>query len=307
MNEPRQFRPRRSALYMPGSNERALEKARSLDVDVLIFDLEDAVAPDAKSRARDLVAAAVAGGGYGSREVVVRVNSLDSEWGAEDLKMVAASRPDAALLPKVSSAQDLVAAARALEGALEKDARSEDSDHFVRLWAMMETPLAMLNAQEIAASRTSGSLLSCPQLSCLVMGTNDLAKETGARLSPGRAPMTPWLMTCVAAARAYGLDVIDGVYNDFQDLEGFGEECRQAASMGFDGKTLIHPKQVEICNEAFSPSAEEVRFARLACEAFDLPENAEKGVVRIEGRMVERLHAEMGRRVLSIAEAMAAR
>jgi citrate lyase subunit beta / citryl-CoA lyase len=284
-------RPRRSVLYMPGSNARALEKARELPADGLILDLEDAVAPEAKAQARRAIVAALKNG-FSDREVMVRINGLDTRWWVEDLDAVAPARPDAVLVPKISNSsqlQDL--AARIVDMG---------TDPKVRVWAMMETPLAMLNAGEIAA----GALDSETRLSGFVMGTNDLAKDTRARLVPGRAPMLPWLMNCVAAARAYGLDILDGVYNDLGNADGFVAECRQANELGFDGKTLIHPRQIEPCNEAFSPTAEEVATARKMIAAFELPENRDKGVVQIDGRMVERLHAEMARRTVAIADAI---
>jgi citrate lyase subunit beta/citryl-CoA lyase len=284
-------RPRRSVLYMPGSNPRALEKARELAADVLILDLEDAVAPEAKLQARDAVVKAIQQG-FGDREVLVRINGLDTRWWVEDIDAAASARPDAVLVPKVSSPRQLQdLAARLVDMG---------TDPHVRVWAMMETPLAMLNVGDIAAA----ALDSETRLAGFVMGTNDLAKDTRARLVPGRAPMLPWLMNCLAAARAYGLDILDGVYNDIGDAAGFAAECRQARDLGFDGKTLIHPRQIEPCNEAFSPTAEEVDAARKIIAAFDLPENENKGVLQIEGRMVERLHAEMARRVVAIADAI---
>jgi len=286
-------RPRRSVLYMPGSNARAMEKARELPADAVILDLEDAVAPDAKGKARELIGEALRKGGFGAREVLVRINGLDTAWWLDDLGLAAAG-PDAVLVPKVSTPEQLRQVAKHLVGV-----RAEAK---VRIWAMMETPLAMLNARDIAAA----ALDPDTRLAGFVMGTNDLAKETRARIVPGRAPMLPWLMTCVAAARAYGLDILDGVYNDLGNAEGFAAECREARDLGFDGKTLIHPQQIAPCNEAFAPTAEEVAWARKVIAAFDLPENAAKGVIQIEGRMVERLHAEMARRVVSIADAIAA-
>jgi citrate lyase subunit beta / citryl-CoA lyase len=286
-------RPRRSVLYMPGSNARALEKARDLPADGLILDLEDAVAPDAKAQAREAIVKALTGGCFGAREVLVRINGLDTRWWVEDLNAVIAAKPDAVLLPKVSEPGQLQDVAERLVDL--------GADPRTRIWAMMETPLAMLNAGAIAAA----ALDSETRLAGFVMGTNDLAKDTRAGLVPGRAPMLPWLMTCVAAARAYGLDILDGVYNDLGNAEGFAEECRQARDLGFDGKTLIHPRQIEPCNVAFSPSPEEVETARKMLAAFDLPENANKGVIQIDGRMVERLHAEMARRTVAIADAIA--
>jgi len=285
-------RPRRSVLYMPGSNARALEKARALPVDAVILDLEDAVAPDAKATARELIVQALQNGGFGNREVLVRINGLDTAWWRDDLA-VAAARPDALLVPKVSTPEQLREVAKHLVGV-----RAEAN---VRIWAMIETPLAMLNAREIAAA----ALDPQTRLAGFVMGTNDLAKDTRARIVPGRAPMLPWLMTCVAAARAYGLDILDGVYNELGNAEGFAAECVQARDLGFDGKTLIHPQQIAPCNEAFSPAPDEVAWARKIIAAFDLPENANKGVIQIDGRMVERLHAGMARRTVAIADAIA--
>jgi citrate lyase subunit beta/citryl-CoA lyase len=288
------IRPRRSVLYMPGSNARAIEKARTLPADAVILDLEDSVAPDAKAAARAQVADAVAAGGFGAREVVVRINGLDTEWWIEDLNAAAKAKPDAVLVPKVSSAQNLEDVADRLVDI--------GADHKIRIWAMMETPLAMLNAREIAAAATDVET----RLAAFVMGTNDLAKDTRARITPGRAPMLPWLMNCVAAARTYGVDILDGVYNDLGNAEGFARECAEARDMGFDGKTLIHPNQIGPCNAAFSPGADEVAQARKIIAAFDLPENEHKGVVQLDGRMVERLHADMARRTVAIAEAIAA-
>jgi citrate lyase subunit beta / citryl-CoA lyase len=287
-------RPRRSVLYMPGSNARALEKARTLPADALILDLEDAVAPEAKEIARRQVAEAVKGGGFGRREVIARVNALDTPWGEADIKAVAAAGPDAVLVPKVSSPAHIARAANALAAA--------GAPERTRLWAMMETPLAMLTAQAIASAAAD----PLNRLACFVMGTNDLAKETRARLVPGRAPMLPWLQTCLAAARAYQLDIIDGVYNALSDEAGFAAECEQGRDLGFDGKTLIHPGQIATANRLFAPSEEEVARARSVIAAFALPENRDKGAIQIDGRMAERLHAEMGRRTVAIAEAIAA-
>lgn len=279
---------------MPGSNARALEKAKTLPADCLIFDLEDAVAPDAKATARRQVADAVTARGFGSREVIVRINGLDTQWGAHDLADAVRARPDAILVPKVSTAAQLIAIGRHLTDL--------HADQTIRVWAMMETPLAMLNAAAIAAARNAGT-----RLAAFVMGTNDLAKETRAQIIPGRAPMLPWLMTCVAAARAHAIDILDGVYNNLADMDGFGRECQQACEMGFDGKTLIHPNQIAPCNAAFSPSEEEVAQARKIIAAFALPDNRDKGVVQIDGRMVERMHADMAQRTVAIAEAIQAR
>ncbi|MTI44048.1 citrate lyase subunit beta/citryl-CoA lyase [Roseibium hamelinense] len=288
-------KPRRSALYMPGSNARALEKAKTLDVDCLILDLEDAVAPDSKAKAREQIVSAVTEGGYGDREVIIRVNGADTPWGQEDLEAAVHANPDALLVPKVNSAADLEQVAQRLNVL--------GASPSLKVWAMMETPHAILNAAEIGACGHDARV----RLSCFVMGTNDLAKETRAALAPGRAVMMPWLMTCVAAARSGGIDVLDGVYNAFNDLEGFEAECRQGVEMGMDGKTLVHPKQIEACHRTFSPSESEVLWARKINDIFDQPENADKGAIQVDGKMVERLHADMGKRVIAIADLIAAR
>ena len=289
------IRPRRSVLYMPGSNARAIEKARTLPADVVILDLEDSVAPDAKIAARRQVTDAVSAGAFGAREVIVRINGLDTQWWLDDLNAVGKAKPDAVLVPKVSSPNHLEDVAERLVDI--------SADQKIRVWAMMETPLAMLNARDIAAAASDVET----RLAAFVMGTNDLAKETRAKIAPGRAAMLPWLMNCVAAARAFGLDILDGVYNDLSDTEGFARECAEGRDMGFDGKTLIHPNQISPCNAAFSPSAEELSQAKKIIAAFDLPENRDKGVVQLDGRMVERLHADMARRTVAIAQAIEAR
>jgi citrate lyase subunit beta/citryl-CoA lyase len=287
------IRPRRSVLYMPGSNARALEKARTLPADGVILDLEDSVAPEAKEAARQQVVDAVKTGGFGRRECIIRINGVDTPWHADDLTAAAHAAPDAILVPKVSNPDTLELIGRRL--------LDMGTGHKTRVWAMIETPLAIFNILAIAAeARDSES-----RLSGLVMGTNDLAKDTRARLVPGRAPMLAWLSTCVAAARIHGVDILDGVYNDIGNADGFAKECQQGVELGFDGKTLVHPSQIEPCNKAFSPSAAEVTQARKIIAAFDLPENKGKGVVSIDGRMVERLHAEMARRTVAIAAAIA--
>jgi citrate lyase subunit beta/citryl-CoA lyase len=287
------IRPRRSVLYMPGSNARALEKAKTIPADGLILDLEDAVAPEAKDAARDQVCAAVTGGGYGGRELAIRINALDTPWGEADLAGAAAAGPDAILIPKVSTPEALVAVGLRLRrlGAPER----------TRVWAMMETPLALFRAEAIASAARDVDT----RLDCFVMGTNDLAKETRARQVPGRAPMLPWLMNAVAAARAHELDILDGVYNSLQDEAGFRAECEQGRDCGFDGKTLIHPNQVAIANEVFAPPSDEVERARAIIAAFARPENASKGAISLDGRMVERMHAEMAKRTVALAEAIA--
>jgi citrate lyase subunit beta/citryl-CoA lyase len=286
------IRPRRSVLYMPGSNARALEKARTLPCDAVILDLEDAVAPEAKETARRQVVEAVRAGGFGGREVVIRVNGLATPWGGDDLEAAAAAGPDAILLPKVESAADVLAAGRRIEAA------------GTALWAMIETPRAVLHAEAVAAakSRSGGE-----RLAAFVLGTNDLAKETRIRLVPGRAPMLTALTTVVLAARAHGLDVLDGVFTDLKDAEGLRAECAQGRDLGMDGKTLIHPDQIAVANETFAPAPAEVEAARRILAAFAAPEAAGKGALTVDGRMVERLHAEMAARVVATAEAIAAR
>ncbi|RZQ64945.1 HpcH/HpaI aldolase/citrate lyase family protein [Amycolatopsis suaedae] len=285
------MRPRRSVLYMPGANERALEKAKTLQADALILDLEDAVAPDAKEEARDRVCAAVSSGAYGEREVTIRVNGLNTEWHDADLRAAAQAGPDAVVVPKVDSAADVRNIERALElgGAPERTA----------IWAMLETPVAMLRAEEIAGASE--------RLTVLVLGTNDLAKELHAEFVPGRAPLLGALSLCLLAARAAGKVILDGVYNDVADTDGFEAECRQGRQFGFDGKTLIHPKQLEPCNRIFAPSEEEVERARRVIAAFEEARAAGRGVVTVDGRMVENLHVEDSRRILSLHEAVTSR
>ena len=285
------FRPRRSVLYMPGSNARALEKARTLPADALILDLEDAVSPDAKELARDQVASAVKAGGFGSREIIVRVNGPDTEWGAADMKAACEAGPDAILVPKVNGPDDVMRADHAL--------KSSGAPAHTALWVMMETPRAMLDALAIADAAKG------TRLACFVMGTNDLAKETRANLVPGRGPMNPWLMACVAAARTANIDIIDGVFNTIADIDGLERECLEGRDRGFDGKTLIHPSQIAIANTAFGPSELEVEWARTILAAFALPENAGTGALQLDGKMVERLHADIARRTVAIAEAIA--
>ena len=285
-----QGRPRRSVLYMPGSNERALEKAKTIPADTLIFDLEDAVAPDAKPLARDQVSAAVKNGGYGGREIVIRVNALETPWGTEDILAACEAEPDAILVPKVVHPGDVISVAKILQGV--------HAPEEIRLWAMMETPMAILNARTIAAT----AVYEENRLCCLVMGTNDLIKESRARALHDRFAVVPWLAMTLVAARAYRLDIIDGVYNEFRDEMGLREECERGRTLGMDGKTLIHPSQVGPCNQIFSPTEEEVEWSRKIIEAFRRPENKQKGVIVVEGRMVERLHLGMAERTVLIAE-----
>jgi citrate lyase subunit beta/citryl-CoA lyase len=271
---------------MPGSNARALEKARSIAADALILDLEDAVAPDAKELARRQVADAVKAKGFGKREVVIRINALSTAWGLDDLKAAADAGPDAILVPKVSSAKDL----HEVETLLGKTQ--------IAIWAMVETPLAILNIAEIAGAGG--------RLACFVMGTNDLIKEFRGVHTPDRLNLAAALGLSVAAARAHGLAVIDGVYNDIHDSDGFYSMCRQGRAFGFDGKTLIHPSQVDACNQVFAPSVEEIEAARKIIAAFERPENRGKGAISLDGRMVELLHAEIARSTVELADAIAA-
>ncbi len=287
-----QIRPRRSALYMPGSNERALEKGKSLAADVIIFDLEDAVAPEMKQQARDQVQDALRAGGYGTKELVIRVNGLETPWFADDLKSAISAGPDAILVPKISTARDVNDIRTALADA--------NAPKELDVWAMMETPLAMLNALEIAASGPN----EIYGLQAFVMGTNDLAKETGAALKPGRMPMLAWLSTCVAAARAFDIQILDGVYNDFKDEAGFKTECEQGRDLGMNGKTLIHPNQLAPCNEIFSPSKEDVDWSQKIINAFRQAENQDKGAITVEGKMVELLHKSMAEQTVAIATAI---
>lgn len=288
------IRPRRSVLYMPGSNARAIEKAKALPADGLIIDLEDAVAPEAKVAARKQVADAVKAGGFGAREVFIRVNGIGTEWHADDLHDAGRAAPDGIVVPKVSDPEQLERIGRRL--------LDMGIDHKTRVWAMIETPVALLNLKAIAAAAEDSET----RLAGFILGTNDLAKETGAKFVPGRAPMVPWLASCILAARAYGIAILDGVYNDLSNADGFLRECEQGRDLGFDGKTLIHPNQVGPCNGVFSPGADEVAQARKIIAAFDLPENRGKGVVSLDGRMVERMHADIARKVVAIADAIAA-
>ena len=283
-------RPRRSCLYMPGANARALEKARELPADTLILDLEDAVAPEAKAEARGAIAAALAAGGYGKRELVVRMNGLDSEWGHADLEMAVKSGAAAVLAPKVTGARDI----ERLDAALRKAGAGES----FALWVMIEMPLAILNIKEIAAASVGSHLTT------FVMGTNDLAKEYRARMTPDRLAFQTALQLSVAAARAYGLTAIDGVYNDIKNEDGFRNECEQGRDLGFDGKTLIHPSQLEDCNRIFAPSRHDVEQALAVIEAFADPANAGKGVLKVNGKMTELLHLDEAKRTVAMDEAI---
>jgi citrate lyase subunit beta/citryl-CoA lyase len=284
------LRPRRSVLYMPGANERALEKAKALPADAIIFDLEDAVAPDAKAEARERVCAAVTSGEYGGRELTIRVNGLDTEWHAADLAAAAKAAPAAVVVPKVNSAAEVAAIDAGLQAA-------GAPDH-TKIWAMVETPVAMLHAEEIA--------LASERLTLFVMGTNDLAKELHAEHVPGRQPLLAGLGLALLAARATGKVILDGVYNDIKNEEGFEAECVQGRQMGFDGKTLIHPSQLEPANRIFGPSEAEIQQSLKIISAFEEAEAEGRGVVTVDGRMVENLHVDNARRVLAQAAAIAA-
>jgi citrate lyase subunit beta/citryl-CoA lyase len=281
---------RRSALYVPGSNARALEKAREIDADVVIFDLEDAVHPERKDVARDQVMGALRKGGYRA-ETVVRINPLSDKLGAADIKAAARSGCQAVLLPKVESAKEVRDAASRLAAA--------GAPENVVLWAMIETPLGVLRAQEIA--------LSSPHLGCLVMGTSDLAKDLRARHSEDRLAIMPSLGLCLLAARAAGLPILDGVHLDLNDDQGFAAACRQGADMGFDGKTLIHPKTIATCNAAFGPSAADIDWSRKVIDAFETASANREGVTVVDGKLVEHLHVESARRTVALADAIARR
>ena len=283
-------RPRRSALYMPASNARAVEKARTLPADVIILDLEDAVAPEAKPDARAAAVAAVKAGGFGRREVVIRVNGLSTAWGRDDLAAAADAGPDAVLVPKIGSVADVDAYDVALSAA----------PAATQLWAMIETCPAMFELKAIAAASAA------TRLAALVMGVNDLAKEMKARQTPDRAAFLPFLSMAVAAARAHGLVALDGVHNEIDDLEALATVCRQGADFGFDGKSLIHPTHLAICNRAFAPPADEVAWAGAVVEAFGRPENQGKGALRVNGRLAEHLHLADARRLLALAAAIEA-
>ena len=284
------LRPRRSVLYMPGANERALEKAAGLPADALILDLEDAVAPDAKAEARDRVCAAATSGRYGAREVAIRVNSVGTAWHDDDLRAVAGAGPAAVVVPKVDSPATVHAVEKALDAGGAPDATA--------IWGMLETPVALLRAEKICSASE--------RLTVLVMGTNDLAKELRAEHVPGRQPLVTGLGLALIAARATGKVILDGVYNDIKDAEGFEAECLQGRQMGFDGKTLIHPSQLEPCNRVFAPTPEEVERSRRVISAFEQAEAEGRGVVTVDGRMIENLHVDQARRTLALAAAIEA-
>ena len=286
MDHSHNYRPRRSCLYMPGANTRALEKAATLPADTLILDLEDAVTPDDKASARQTVQDAVASRPYGYREVIIRINGLDTPWGQDDLAMAACSGADGILVPKIVAGKQITE----LDTALTQAGAPAD----IGLWVMIEMPLAVLNIQDIAATATNSRLAG------LVMGTNDLAKEMNARTTPDRAAFQQALAVTIIAARAYELVALDGVYNDFKNEPGLVAECEQGRILGFDGKTLIHPAQLAVTNRAFSPEPAEVVAAEAIIAAFQSPENAGKGVIKVDGKMVELLHLEQAKRLLAI-------
>ena len=292
MQDPR---PRRSVLYIPASNTRALAKGRTLPVDAVVFDLEDSVAPEVKPQARDQIVDVIREGGFGHREVVLRVNAARTEFFEDDMTAAVNARPDAVLLSKVESVAEIFAAERHLRGRPET--------HGIALWAMVETARGLLDIAEIAASvRTPEG----HRLRGLVLGTNDIVRETMVKAGPDRAPVTPWLSMAVLAARAEKLFVLDGIYNNFSDIAGFEAECAQGRALGMDGKTIIHPNQVEAANRMFGPTAEEIAEARAIIEAFERPENRERGVIALNGEMVERLHEEVARRTIALADQIAA-
>jgi citrate lyase subunit beta / citryl-CoA lyase len=288
------IRPRRSLLFMPGSNARALEKARNLHADVLILDLEDSVAPDAKAMARDQIAQAIAAKDFGKREVWIRTNSIDTSWFADDVAMAGKAKPDGILVPKVSTVEDLNAVGDRLA--------SIGADASIKVWAMIETARAVLDADKLASASRDPKT----RLAGFVFGPNDIARETRIRMQPGRAAMIPMITHCILATRAHSLEILDGPYSDFSNIDGFAHECTQGRDLGFDGKTLIHPGQIEACNAIFTPPADEVAEARKVIAAFELPENASRGAIQIDGRMVERLHADMAKRTIAITDAIAA-
>lgn len=287
MHQDKPYRPRRSVLYVPASNARALAKVPALKCDAVIIDLEDAVGPDEKSAARERLKEFFAARGKGGPEMVIRINALSTDWGADDLAAARLCRPDAILLPKVDTPRDIKDADEALD----------EDDAELRIWAMIETPRAILNLGAIAELGRDRAA----RLDCFVTGTNDLAKESGVALTHDRRFLAPYLAQIVMAARAGGLDVLDGPFNDFANLAAFADQCRQAAQMGFDGKTLIHPSQIEAADTAFAPAPEAVAEARTIAEAFARPENAGRGVISIGGRMVERLHLKQAERLIARA------
>lgn len=283
------YRPRRSVLYMPAANERALEKAKDIQADALIFDLEDAVAPDSKELAREQACAAASSSEYGNRELTIRCNGLDTPWGKDDLLAAAAAGPAAVVIPKVDGSSYL----DEISELLDQGGASSST----QIWAMVETPIGILNVEEIARHE---------RMSVMVMGTNDMAKELRASITADRQALLPYLAMCLLSARAAGVGILDGVYNDIKDESGFEDVCVQGAEMGFDGKTLIHPSQVAPTNEIFSPSLGELDFHRRVIEEFEAAEKDGRGVLTVDGKMIENLHVDEARRALAVADAIAA-
>lgn len=286
-------RLRRSVLFLPGSNARALEKGGNLRADALVLDLEDSVAPDAKHKAREDVAEAVKARSYGEREVLVRINCVETPWWREDVAMAAQARPDGILVPKLSSLAELNSIADQIEAS--------GAEGSLSLWVIIETAWAVWHADELATAATNFKT----RLAGFMFGPNDLSRETRIRMVPGRATMIPAIIHCILAARAHGIKILDGPYSDFSNSAGFAAECQQARDLGLDGKALIHPNQIDDCNAIFTPSVEELAQARRIIEAFELPENASCGAIQINGQMVERLHAEMAKRTIAVADAIA--
>lgn len=286
--------PRRSVLFMPGSDARALEKGGSLLADALVLDLEDSVAPNAKAKARRQIFEVVKAESFGNREVLIRINALDTPWWREDVAMAAQARPDSILVPKLSTVAELNSVMERLSATGAEDSLS--------VWVIIETARAVWHAEELAAAARHPK----KRLAGFVFGPNDLSRETRIKMVPGRATMIPMITHCILAARAHGLEILDGPYSDFSNPEGFAAECRQARDLGFDGKTLIHPNQIDACNAIFTPPVEEVAQARRIIAAFELPENACRGAIQVDGHMVERLHAEMAKRTIAIADAIGA-
>lgn len=283
------YRPRRSVLYMPAANERALEKAKDIQADALIFDLEDAVAPDSKEVAREQACAAAASSEYGNRELTIRCNGLDTPWGKDDVLAAAAAGPAAVVIPKVDGSSYLDEISELLNQG--------GAPSSTQIWAMVETPIGILHVEEIARHE---------RMSVMVMGTNDMAKELRASITADRRALLPYLAMCLLSARAAGVAILDGVYNDIKDESGFKDVCVQGAEMGFDGKTLIHPNQVAPTNEIFSPSLDELDFHRRIIEEFEAAEKDGRGVLTVDGKMIENLHVDEARRALAVADAIAA-
>jgi citrate lyase subunit beta/citryl-CoA lyase len=283
------YRPRRSVLYMPAANERALEKAKDIQADALIFDLEDAVAPDSKEVAREQACAAAASSEYGNRELTIRCNGLDTPWGRDDVLAAAAAGPAAVVIPKVDGSSYLDEISELLNQG--------GAPSSTQIWAMVETPIGILHVEEIARHE---------RMSVMVLGTNDMAKELRASITADRQALLPYLAMCLLSARAAGVAILDGVYNDIKDESGFKDVCVQGAEMGFDGKTLIHPNQVAPTNEIFSPSLDELDFHRRIIEEFEAAEKEGRGVLTVDGKMIENLHVDEARRALAVADAIAA-